>query len=119
MLSVRNPLSAAVGQSVRIELAPRSVLQAALIVYALPLVLMACGYVLGLGLARMLLLPWAPDTIGGAVGLIALLLSFILIRKIDRQAKNSGRFEPFISAVVTAATAQEQNACQVSGGQQR
>jgi len=119
VLTVRNPLDAAVGQAVRIELAPRSILQAAVIVYVLPLVLMVSGYLLGLALARALPMPWASDTVGVAVGLTALLFSFVLVRAIDRRAKGTGRFEPVISAVVAPEAAQELASCHTPQKQKR
>lgn len=114
VLTARNPLHADVGQSVRIELAPRSILQAALIVFALPLVLMIGGYALGFNLARVLKLAPAPNTAGVTAGLAGLFSSSIFIWMIDRWAKKTGRFEPFITAVVSAAAAREKSVCQGS-----
>ncbi len=102
-MEIANPVLAQVGETVRIEMSPRAVLRAAMIVYLVPLAFLAIGFAIGAVAAKSLGYPGEAEVIGAGVGIAALLLSFGLLRLIDNRVKQSGQMEPVISAVVSEA----------------
>ena len=90
--SVSNSLSARVGDTVKIDIEPKLVLAAAALIYIMPIVFFFVGYGL---------LAWIASSLGAdseavaiAGGLTFLVLSFLAVRAIDRQAGVTRRFEP-------------------------
>ena len=90
--TVRNQLNANVGDSVDIEIEPKVVIGAALVVYMLPLVMFFLGYAIGIVVGR--LLNNQSEIVGIMGGLIFLAFSYLAMRKIDKRAGISRRFEP-------------------------
>ncbi len=93
-----NELGAKEGDRVRVDLETRYMLQAAFLVYIFPLLLGATGLALGFQLARWLSLP--AEGTAAAAGAVLFLLSFLLLRRIDRRAEAEGRFRPRVVEII-------------------
>lgn len=89
-LSVENTLNAEVGDRVRIELSPRRVVQASLIAYAIPLILLLLGVWLG---SKM------HDLVGLACGVGACALAFLILRALEKRGGLKDRFSPRMTAI--------------------
>ncbi len=91
---------AKVGQRVKIELQTKKVLNAAMIMYLLPLLNTFIGVLLGIWVAGYMGNESSQETIGIVTGLIFLGLSFFGIRIWDRSQKNSEKVEIVISKII-------------------
>ncbi|HHY37717.1 MAG TPA: SoxR reducing system RseC family protein [Clostridia bacterium] len=99
VVTARNDAGAEAGERVVVELPSRDVLVSAFIVYMVPLMAAAAGYVLG-GLLHTATFQsevlFSKQSVEVATALGFLLCSFGLIRYYDRKAAKSGRFLPSI-----------------------
>lgn len=98
-LDVRNPLSAKVGQKVAFEIPQTNMLQAAFVVYILPLVAAAVGVIVGGYIASKLGQPLIPFQIGG--GIAAFILSLIFVKLYDRSVRNNKKTLPVITKILS------------------
>lgn len=99
VMEVQNPLSAKVGQQVAFEMQEAHMLQAAFIVYILPLVAIFIGAIAGGFIANKFGQSVIPFQIGG--GIVALVLSLIYIRFYDKFAKNNQKMQPIITKILS------------------
>jgi sigma-E factor negative regulatory protein RseC len=93
----RNPLSAQVGDVVRIRLSSRAVLQAALLLYLVPLLVFLGGLLLGQVLTHSQI--WAV-----LLGFLFMAGSYTGIRALDRRSGRAVRFRPEIFEIVAQAS---------------
>lgn len=98
-LDVRNPLSAKVGQKVAFEIPQTNMLQAAFVVYILPLVAAAVGVIVGGYIASKLGQPLIPFQIGG--GIAAFILSLIFVKLYDKSVRNNKKTLPVITKILS------------------
>jgi sigma-E factor negative regulatory protein RseC len=99
MVEARNPVDAKVGQRVAFEIQQVNMLQAAFIVYLLPLVLAFLGALAG---------GWIAVKAGGQSkilfqvvgGIIAFGLSLIYIKFYDRSARKNEKMQPVITRIL-------------------
>lgn len=100
MAEAGNPIGAKAGDLVAVELEPKLLLTAAFVVYMLPLLMMFIGYALGFWLVSRLAPSLGPEGSGIAGGLVLLVGSYFLVKRIDRSANRSRRFEPRIYDII-------------------
>lgn len=99
ILDARNPIGAKVGQNVTFEIQEVNMLQAAFIVYMLPLAAIFIGAVAG---------AYAANSMGSNSvvtfqvigGIIAFALSVLYIKFFDKSARNNAKMQPVITKVI-------------------
>jgi len=89
---VRNSLDAGIGDTIKMDIEPRLVVAAALIVYLLPIALFFVGYGLFSWLGGQVGVAAEPAGIVG--GIIFLVISFFTVARVDKRAGVSHHFEP-------------------------
>ncbi|HWR40469.1 MAG TPA: SoxR reducing system RseC family protein [Patescibacteria group bacterium] len=99
VVEMRNPVGARKGQFVAFEIKQVGMLQAAFVVYVLPLVAVVAGVIAGW---------YAAGKYGGDVlwyqvggGFWAFLLSIVYIRFFDRNARASEKMQPVITRIIS------------------
>lgn len=95
MMDVQNSISAKPGQKVAFEVQSTSMVIAAFVVYALPLVIAAAGTITGWFIANMFGQPLVSFQAGG--GIIGFCLSLIIVKLYDRAIKNDTKTLPIIT----------------------
>lgn len=90
-LELNNPIGAKVGDRVRVSLSPKRVVQASLLAYAIPLVLLITGVWVGSGVS---------DWFGLALGIAACGISYAILRIVEKRSRDKNRFRPKIDAIV-------------------
>ena len=84
-ISLPNTLGAKVGDHVVVDLSPKRVVQASLLAYAVPLVLLIGGVLLGSQIAD-----WA----GLVLGIAACLSGYLILRVVEKRTKDKNSFRP-------------------------
>ena len=97
-LELLNPVGAKVGDSVRVSLSPKRVVQASLIAYAIPLALLIAGVWIGSGVS---------DWFGLVLGVAACGVSYVILRVVEKHSRDKNRFKPRIDAVVGGSQSAE------------
>ncbi len=101
LTEARNEIKASIGDKVRVEVEPKSILTAAFIIYTIPVIFFILGYIAGFFLSLAITqLRNISETIGVILAFIAFGFSFLFIRLIDRRAKASKEFKPIIREIV-------------------
>ncbi|WP_425446016.1 SoxR reducing system RseC family protein [Dethiothermospora halolimnae] len=93
-VTLKNTVDAKEGDFVEIEMETSYVIKSAYIVYAIPLILMILG--IGIGIYGFKALGFASyEILSFSTGLIALIISFFVLRKIDKkiQKENKSAFK--------------------------
>ncbi len=90
-LELNNPVGAKVGDSVRVSLSPKRVVQASLLAYAIPLALLIAGVWIGSGVS---------DWFGLVLGIAACGVSYVILRFVEKHSRDKNRFKPRIDAVI-------------------
>ena len=90
-MTVPTGLNASVGDLVEVSLAPKRIVQASLLAYAIPLALLLSG--VGLGSLRSDL----TALLGGVAGCAA---GYFVLRILERRGKMRARFQPQMTAVL-------------------
>jgi sigma-E factor negative regulatory protein RseC len=90
-VQIKNTLHAKVGETVRVELRVKSFLQASLLVYILPLVLLIAGLSLG---------SLHSEGMAIALGLLGAASIFFLLKKLEPRFEKSQRFDPYMVEIV-------------------
>ena len=98
-MDVMNPVSAKVGQRVTFEMHETSMVTAAFVVYALPLLAAAAGAILGWYIAGNYGQAVVPYQIGG--GLIGFGLSLIIVKLYDKAMKKNTKTLPVITKILS------------------
>ncbi|MBZ4646621.1 MAG: sigma-E factor negative regulatory protein RseC [Petroclostridium sp.] len=95
-----NEVNAKVGQMVKIDTSTSNVLLAAFGVYIVPIVLLIATYMTVYGYITLNSLPIDAEFMGIIAGLIVLVISFIIIRFIDKKLAKSNKFELKIKKII-------------------
>ena len=98
-MDVQNPISAKVGQRVTFEMHEASMVTAAFVVYALPLLAAAAGAIIGWYIAGKFGQAVVPFQIGG--GIIGFGLSLIFVKLYDRAMKKNTETLPVITKILS------------------
>jgi sigma-E factor negative regulatory protein RseC len=96
---VENSIGAKAGDNVKIVLEPKSLLKAAFIIYAIPLIFLILGYLLGMGVASIIGKPEWLETSGVIFGFICFGASYFVIKEIDKKVARTSGFRPVIVGV--------------------
>ena len=91
LAEVENTLQAKVGDQVEISLHSKSLIQATLIAYGIPLVLLLLGVIVG---SR-----WS-DTVGAILGVLLALVSFVILRLLEPRFSRMTTFKPRMISIV-------------------
>ena len=90
-ISLPNTLGAKEGDRVAVDLAPKRLVQASLIAYAVPLVLLIAGVFIGSRYAD-----WA----GLALGIAACGISYLILRIVEKKSAKSKSFQPRMTRIL-------------------
>ncbi|AQR64401.1 hypothetical protein BXU06_04490 [Aquaspirillum sp. LM1] len=99
---VDNPLAARAGDWVVVAVRPNSVLNSALLLYALPLAALLAGALLGAAFS---------ETLSVLLALAALAASLLAVRRHSRQARNLSAFHPVITRFVQPDSVRNASSC--------
>lgn len=99
VLDVNNELGAKPGQHVNIEVQETNMLKAAFIVYMIPLVLTLLGYILGVRLASVFVLP--VKEFGTGTALAAFVIAVFYIKVYDKATNSNRKMQPVITNIST------------------
>ncbi|HHY47945.1 MAG TPA: SoxR reducing system RseC family protein [Firmicutes bacterium] len=91
VIAAENPIGAAPGSRVMVEMETRNVLLAAFVAYMIPLFFMFAGFFVGSGLAPVIGLRHASQVVAGASGLIFLAGSYAIVHWYDKVTSRRGR----------------------------
>ena len=94
-----NPLGAVVGDQVRLSVSTRSFLRSSFLLYIVPLIALVCGAVIGKEIAPLFENGLDANALSAIMGTGLLILSFLLIRLINRRLSKKD-YMPQITAVV-------------------
>jgi sigma-E factor negative regulatory protein RseC len=90
-ISLPNTLGAKEGDRVAVDLSPKRVVQASLIAYAVPLVLLIAGVFIGSRYAD-----WA----GLALGIVACGISYLILRIVEKKSAKNKSFQPRMTRIL-------------------
>ena len=90
-ISLPNTLGAKEGDRVAVDLSPKRLVQASLLAYAVPLVLMIAGVFIGSRYAD-----WA----GLVLGIAACGISYLILRIVEKKSAKSKRFQPRMTRIL-------------------
>ena len=90
-ISLPNTLGAKEGDRVAVDLSPKRVVQASLIAYAVPLVLLIAGVIIGSRFA---------DWMGLTLGLVACGISYLILRFVEKKSAKSKSFQPRMTRIL-------------------
>jgi len=99
VLDVQNPNSAKPGQLVAFEIQEANMLQAAFVVYMMPMIAIFAGVVLGWFAANKFGLPILPYQIVG--GVVAFILAALYIRFYDKSTSKNSKMQPMITKILS------------------
>ncbi len=90
-ISLPNTLGAKEGDRVAVDLSPKRVVQASLIAYAVPLVLLIAGVIIGSRFA---------DWMGLALGIVACGISYLILRFVEKKSAKNKSFQPRMTRIL-------------------
>ena len=90
-ISLPNTLNAKEGDRVAVDLSPKRVVQASLLAYAVPLVLLIAGVLIGSKIAD-----WA----GLVLGVAACGISYLILRVVEKKSAKSKSFQPRMTRIL-------------------
>ncbi len=93
-LWVANTIEARPGQRGVLRMSGRSVIQAGLIVYLLPTMLLLTGLAAGYAVAGQLDWPGRPELWGTGLGVASFVWAFVAIRRLEPRWRKDDRFSP-------------------------
>jgi len=98
-VTVSNPVGAESGQMVKIEMGEQPLIIASLIIYIIPLLSLIIGYFAGQYISQSI--GFAPTEGTGIIGsLLFLVLSFLVIKSIDRFLGKKKNYNPIIKEII-------------------
>lgn len=100
VVEVDNALGAQVGDKVKVNMETVNVLKAAAIVYIVPLVALLVGTIGTYFVLNLLKISTNVETISGAIGLVSMLISFLILKKNDNKFRDSREYIPIVTEVV-------------------
>ena len=102
-IKVTNHLQAKTGDHIEIKMPTGSFLKLSLLVYILPIVALIAGAYLGAELSGYFHLHSTPGSILG--GAIAMIITFMVLRMIDRSAQSTEKYQPCMTRILFNAKA--------------
>ena len=90
-IALPNTLGAKVGDRVSVDLSPKRVVQASLLAYAVPLILLIAGVLVGSKYAD-----WA----GLALGVFACGIGYLILRIVEKKCAKSKQFQPRMTRIL-------------------
>ena len=103
IVEVDNTIGAQVGDKVKVNMETVNVLKAAAIVYIVPLVALLVGTIGTYFVLDLLKINTNIETISGAIGLVSMLISFLILKMNDKKFRDSREYIPIVTEVVKAA----------------
>ena len=89
-----NSVGAQVGQNVLMEMDDSRILIAAFLVYMVPIIMLFVGYVVGFSI-------FSKQGAGAASAIVFMLISFVIVKLIDRRLKDSSNYQLNISKIIS------------------
>jgi sigma-E factor negative regulatory protein RseC len=89
-----NTVGAKVGQVVQMEMNDTQILFAAFLVYIIPLVMLFIGYLAGYSV-------FSSEFAAGVSGVLLLIISFLVLRKMDKKLARSGKYQIKITKILS------------------
>ena len=102
IVEVDNTIGAKVGDRVEVNMETVNVLKAAFIAYTIPLTALLIGTIGAFYILKYLNINNI-EVISGGVGLIFTLLSFLILKKNDRRFRDSKKYIPIVTRVITTS----------------
>jgi sigma-E factor negative regulatory protein RseC len=100
-LEAQNPVGAAAGDFVEVDMETMDFLSAVILVYLLPLVALVAGIFAGYyGVLLAGVSDRTAQGIGGVVGILAAALSYLFIKTKEEKLKSTKKYKPIISGIV-------------------
>jgi len=90
-ISLPNTLDAKIGDRVAVDLSPKRVVQASLLAYAVPLVLLIAGVLVGSKISD-----WA----GLALGIAACGIGYLILRIVEKKSAKKRSFQPRMTRIL-------------------
>lgn len=90
-ISLPNTLNAKVGDRVSVDLSAKRVVQASLLAYAVPLLLLIAGVLVGSRIA---------DWVGLVLGIAACGIGYLILRVVERTNRNKQSFQPRMERIL-------------------
>jgi len=90
-VSLPNTLNAKIGDRVSVDLSPKRMVQASLLAYAVPLVLLIAGVLVGSRIA---------DWVGLVLGIAACGIGYLILRLVDIRARKKKSFQPVMERIL-------------------
>ncbi len=103
IVEVDNTIGAQVGDKVKVNMETVNVLKAAAIVYIVPLVALLVGTIGTYFVLDLLKINTNIETISGAIGLVSMLISFLILKMNDKKFRDSREYIPIVTEVIKAA----------------
>lgn len=91
---VKNTAGAKEGQRVKVEMEGRSLVFLSFLAYIVPLLALILGYAVSFALLRNEI--WAD-----VIGLLCLVLSFLILRQVDKRIEKSGKYQSEITKILS------------------
>lgn len=95
-----NPVNAKIGDHVEVDMEHQNFLTAAFIVYAIPLVALIGGILIGNAILGKVGMTEYKDMGSGLFGLLLTVVTFIIIRSKEKSFKSSKKFVPVITGIL-------------------
>ena len=103
IVEVDNTIGAQVGDKVKVNMETVNVLKAAVIVYIVPLLALLIGTIGTYFVLDLLKISANIEAISGAIGLVSMLISFLILKMNDKKFRDSREYIPIVTEVVKAA----------------
>ena len=95
-----NTVGAKVGDRVKVAIDSVVFLKSSFLVYVLPLIVMITGGIIGDNYARNNMPSSDPDLVAGAVGIVCLVVSFLLIRLWNKSLEKKKEYHPQVIRII-------------------
>ncbi|WHH59997.1 SoxR reducing system RseC family protein [Petroclostridium sp. X23] len=99
-INARNEVHAQIGQMVRLASSTRNILAAAFIVYIVPIIILITTYIATYSYIISSNLPVNAQTAGIVTAICSLVLSFLVLRIIDKRLQKGSKLELTITSVI-------------------
>ena len=100
VVPLENTVNAQVGDRVEVQMTTGAVLEASLIAYIFPLVLMIIGIVAGRAAASALAVKTSYDVVGAVCGLVLCAVGFLVIRLFEPKLRTKKQFQIRITSIL-------------------
>jgi sigma-E factor negative regulatory protein RseC len=104
-ITLKNSLGAKIGERVSVDLSPKRVVQASLLAYAVPLVLLVGGVLVGSRIA---------DWVGLTLGIGACGIGYLILRLVEKRIKRTHDFQPRMERILDEHEEVPEDSCGTS-----